>query len=87
LDIWAQSGAYFIPRGQYKGIANTIVQLIPRGTSGVIGPSQPIWSEERHGKIPVRRKTMSIIDEALEGNRNYTGRLSEVKVLEHERAA
>jgi uncharacterized membrane protein len=61
-----QSGAYFIPRGQYQGIANTIVQLIRRGTPGVIAPSQPIRSEERHC-----RKTMSIIDKALEANRNY----------------
>ena len=30
---------------QYQGIANTIVQLIRRSTSGVIAPSQPIRSE------------------------------------------
>jgi carbonic anhydrase len=28
-------------------------------------------SDERHSKKPVRRKTMSIIDKALEANRNY----------------
>jgi hypothetical protein len=33
---------------QYQGIANTIVQLIRRSTSGVIAPSQPIRSAERH---------------------------------------
>jgi hypothetical protein len=33
---------------QYQGIANTIVQLIRAGTSGVIGPSQPIRSDERN---------------------------------------
>ena|ERR1700691_1459744 len=33
---------------QYKGIANTIVQLICRSTAGVIAPSQPILSEEQH---------------------------------------
>ena len=35
---------------QYQGIANTIVQLIRRSTSGVIVPSQPIRSDERHCK-------------------------------------
>ncbi len=38
------------PTGPYQGIANTIVQLIRRSTSGVIAPSQPIRSEERHLK-------------------------------------
>jgi hypothetical protein len=63
---------------QYQGIANTIVQLIPGAPSGVIAPSQPIRSEERYYKkrpwphrSPVMRKTMSIIDRALEANRNY----------------
>jgi len=31
---------------QYQGIANTIVQLIRRRTSGLIAPSQPIRSDE-----------------------------------------
>jgi len=35
---------------QYQGIANTIVQLIRRSTPGLIAPSQPIRSEERHFK-------------------------------------
>jgi hypothetical protein len=63
---------------QYQGIANTIVQLICRSTSSVIPPSRPIGLDERHCKkqacpnrSPVRRKTMSIIDKALEANRNY----------------
>jgi carbonic anhydrase len=63
---------------QYKGIADTIVQLIRRSTSGVIVPSQPNRSEERRlekrawpQRSPVRKKTMSIIDKALEANRNY----------------
>ena len=30
---------------QYKGIADTIVQLIHRSTSGLIAPSQPIRPE------------------------------------------
>jgi carbonic anhydrase len=51
------------------GVANTIVQLISRSTSGLIAASQPIQSEER--RQTVRRKTMSIIDGALEANRNY----------------
>jgi hypothetical protein len=55
----------------YQGIANTIVQLICRSTSGVIAPWQLIWSDERHCERPVRRKTMSIIDGPLEANRNY----------------
>jgi hypothetical protein len=72
LDTWAQSGAHFIPRApRYEGTANTIVQLIRRSTSRVIAPSQPIRSDERHCKEPVRRKTMSIVDNALEANRNY----------------
>jgi hypothetical protein len=48
LDIYAQGGAHFIPRGQYEGIANTIVQLIDRSNSVVIAASQRIWSDERH---------------------------------------
>ena len=32
---------------QYKGVADTIVQLIRRSTSRVIAPSQPIRLEER----------------------------------------
>jgi hypothetical protein len=70
LDIWAQSGEYFIPRG--PNTKNTIVQLIRRRTSGVIAPSQPIRSDDRCCKkrawphrSPVRRKTMSITDRAL----------------------
>ena len=60
--------------------ANTIVQLIRRSTSGVIG------SSHRFGRTSdtvenVRRKTVSIIFDVA------TGRLREVKVLEHERAA
>jgi len=47
LGIWAQGGAWFIPRARYKGIADTIVQLIRRSTSGVMALSQPIRSEER----------------------------------------
>ncbi len=35
---------------QYQGIANTIVQLIRRSTSGVIASSRPIRSDERHCK-------------------------------------
>src|SRR6202020_1459000 len=56
---------------------DTIVQLIRRSTSGVIAPSQPIRSAERRlekrawpQRSPVRRKTVSIIDQALEANRN-----------------
>jgi hypothetical protein len=56
---------------QYQGGANTIVQLIRRSTSGVITPSQPIRSEERDGKRPVRRRTMRIIDKARAANRSY----------------
>jgi hypothetical protein len=63
---------------RYQGIANTIVQLCCQSTSGVIAASQPIRSDERNFKkrawphrSPVRRKTMSIIDKALEANRNY----------------
>ena len=56
--------------GRYQGIANTIVQLIRRSTSGVIAPSQPIRSDERHCKTR-QEETMSIIDKALEANRNY----------------
>jgi len=78
LGIWAQGGAWFIPRARYKGIADTIVQLIRRSTSGVMALSQPIRSEDRRlekrawpHRSPVRRKTMSIIDKALEANRDY----------------
>jgi hypothetical protein len=47
-------------------------QLNRRSTSGEIVSSRPIRSDERHcKKKPVRRKTMSIIDKALEANRNY----------------
>jgi hypothetical protein len=35
---------------QYQGIANTNVQLIRRSNSGLIAPSQPILSAERHSK-------------------------------------
>ena len=35
---------------QYQGIANTIVQLIRCNTSGVMAPSRPIRSDERHCK-------------------------------------
>jgi carbonic anhydrase len=73
----AWCGCYFTGP-QYQGIANTIVQLFRRSTSGVIAASQPIRSDERlfekrawpHGS-PVRRNAMSIIDKALEANRNY----------------
>ena len=56
---------------QCQGIANTIVQLIRRSTSGVIAPLQ-IWPErdtnkKRLGALLARRgKTMSVIDRALE---------------------
>jgi carbonic anhydrase len=69
----ARSARTLFHEAQYKGIANTIVQLIRRRTSGVIDPSQPIRSDERHCRKPVRRKkAMSIINRALEANRNYT---------------
>jgi len=42
---------------QYQGIANTIVQLIRGNTSGVMAPSQPIYSEERHQKNGLGRNT------------------------------
>src|SRR5208282_8667 len=60
---------------QYQGIANTIVQLIRRRTSGVIALSRPIRPEERHlekaawpHRSPVSGKTMSIIDKALDSS-------------------
>jgi carbonic anhydrase len=72
------SGALYSTGPNTHGIVDTIVQLIRRSTSGVIAPSQPIWSAERRlekrawpQRSPVRRKTMSIIDKALEANRNY----------------
>jgi len=35
-----RGGAYFIPRAPYKGIANTIVQLISWSAAGVIAAAQ-----------------------------------------------
>jgi hypothetical protein len=40
-ETWVETRADFIAMAQYKGIADTIVQLIRRRTSGVIAPSQP----------------------------------------------
>src|ERR1700721_710381 len=81
LEISARCVVFFqvvIPQARYQGIANTIVQLIRCSTSGLIAPSQPIRSAERRlekrawpQRPPVRRKTMGIIDKALEANRNY----------------
>jgi len=63
LDIWAQSRTLFHgPR--YQGIANTIVQLIRRSTSGVIAPSQPIRSDERHVKNRLARTVWTPADYA-----------------------
>jgi hypothetical protein len=46
LGIWkTDSGALYSATPKYKGIADTIVQLIRRNTSGVIVPSQPIRSD------------------------------------------
>jgi hypothetical protein len=44
------SAATLSRNARYKGIGNTIVQLIRPRTSGVIAPSQPIRSEERHSE-------------------------------------
>jgi hypothetical protein len=57
---------------QYQGIADTIVQLIPRSTSSVIPPSPLLRRPNDSAKKSVRRKTMSIIDKAPSANR--TGR-------------
>lgn len=74
----ARSARTLFHEGRYKGIANTIVQLIHRSISGVIGASRPIRSDLRHcrkqacpNRSPVRKNTTSIIDKALEANRNY----------------
>ncbi len=62
---------------QYKGIPDTIVQLIRRRTSGVIVPLQAVRSEERRLEkrvwpyARVSGEAMSTIDRALEVNRNY----------------
>ena len=40
-SAYEPANACFIPRAQYQCIANTIVQLIRRSTSGVIAASQP----------------------------------------------
>jgi hypothetical protein len=45
---------------RYKGIADTIVQLIRRSTSGVITPSQPIRSEERYRQETCQGKTIAL---------------------------
>ncbi len=50
-DIWAKSGAYFVPGGPNTKVSpNTIVQLIRPSASGVIPPSPPIRSDERHSR-------------------------------------
>jgi hypothetical protein len=48
------SGALHSMGPQYEGIADTIVQLIRRSTSGVIAPSQAVRSEERRLEKRVR---------------------------------
>jgi carbonic anhydrase len=72
----AQSGTNFF-QGLDQRIANTIVQLIRSIASVLIAfgaqPNQAQVTRNRMGLAAshTRRKTMSIIDKALEANRNY----------------
>jgi hypothetical protein len=57
---------------------NTIIQLIRRSCSGAIGPSRADLARTVTHKttalaapLACRRKIMSIIDQAMEGDRNY----------------
>ena len=78
IAIWKQTRAHFIPQcpiQRYRRYHRPIDSARHLGCNGPIAADSVdercLGKRARPHRSPVRRKTMSIIDKALEANRNY----------------